>query len=311
MNASNQLFGIKQVLFFLILLAGAMLFPTFFFIIALIMPLPFALYTARYGVRAGVVLGVIMLLVSTILSGLGPLIVLPAALAGVGIAYFVSKKKSPFAIWSYSSLVYLATFLGGLVMLYTVFQFDMDAFYEESLQEALAMSQTVFQSFGEDYIEEQAAVIRSSMAQLRALMPTFLVGLSVLAGLITTWITLRAMKKGGDLIPEPWKPFRQWQVPKSYAIFYLLLSIVMMFTSAESAMAVVFLNVFSVLLILMTVQGFTFIFYFCHHKKYATIVPVLVTIVSLVIPFIALFLVRFLGVFDLVFQLRSRMEAGK
>jgi uncharacterized protein YybS (DUF2232 family) len=77
-------------------------------------------------------------------------------------------------------------------------------------------------------------------------------------------------------------------------------------TIEESSLAMVALNVVVLLEWVMAIQGFAFIFFYFHQKKKRRIVPILITIFSILIPPV-LYIVRLLGIIDLGFDLRSRI----
>ncbi|TDQ38359.1 DUF2232 domain-containing protein [Aureibacillus halotolerans] len=297
------------LLYFALLLIGVN--SPFFALIWMLLPLPFAVHASRHGVKAGGALGLIAIVASSLVYVYVGLFAIPAVVLGVGIGHWVMSKKSPFFIWAYSALIYVAMSIATVLTLTFVFQMDVNALYEANMEQTLAMSQQTFQSLGDDFAQEQADVLRAGFEEMRQLMPTLVAGSCAMLGWLTTILTLSVLKTTSPEKPRAWEPFRNWQFPKGYAIFYIIVSLLTMFINDDSAFSVMLLNIFAVLLVLMAIQGFSFIFYFCRVKGYSKAIPIIVTIVSLLFSFITLFLIRFIGVFDLIFQLRSRLKSGK
>ncbi|WP_083800962.1 DUF2232 domain-containing protein [Bacillus sp. m3-13] len=60
-------------------------------------------------------------------------------------------------------------------------------------------------------------------------------------------------------------------------------------------------------MLLMTVQGFSFIFYFCYIKKISKAIPITLVILSfLITPLV--YIIRMIGIIDIGFQLRDRIQ---
>ena len=66
-------------------------------------------------------------------------------------------------------------------------------------------------------------------------------------------------------------------------------------------------NILFILLLLIVVQGLSFIWYFSYQKSLSKAVPILITIAMFLMPLI-LYIVWILGIMDLGFDLRKKLN---
>jgi uncharacterized protein YybS (DUF2232 family) len=74
-----------------------------------------------------------------------------------------------------------------------------------------------------------------------------------------------------------------------------------------SYLYIAILNLNLILPIIMTIQGFSFLFLYCYKKEYPKFIPIVVVVLSIFIPFL-FSLMSFLGIIDLGFSLRNRLK---
>lgn len=274
------------------------------------LPLPFVLYVLRRGLKPGLMLWGVACFLAFLVGGLPTI---PSALifgsAGMVIGELYRRKLSGFSVLIGAGLTYtlnmLLVFL-GLVLILGENPMQVAA---ELTREQMEFADSTFGSFGQ-VPGQSLDQMYEMIDRIIYLAPVMIVGLGISLALVTLMLSYFLLRRLGHKV-NPLPPFREWQFPKSFLWYYLIVLILAMVGLEEgTTMFVLVWNLFPLLEIVLAVQGFAFIFYYCHHKKVAKAVPILLIVAAIVISPL-LYLVRILGIVDLGFDLRKRITSQK
>src|SRR5699024_3556683 len=98
-------------------------------------------------------------------------------------------------------------------------------------------------------------------------------------------------------------------LPMSVFWIYFLVIILSFFnTDTSTTMVIVIANSMVILTTLMILQGYSFIFHYADVKKWPKVIPVIIVIISFLIPLIMMLVIRLLGIIDLGFGLKKRVN---
>src|SRR5699024_1888742 len=150
------------------------------------------------------------------------------------------------------------------------------------------------------------------MRQFPDFLPSTLVIMSSNFALITQWVSYKVINR---LTRENYSfpPFKQLNFPPAIVWLYLLALLVYFFGRADPgcALGIVIVNAMALLSILLIIQGFSFIFFIADYKKIHKAVPIGAVVVTLLIPFIFMFLIEITGIIDLGISLKKRISESK
>ncbi|WLR55155.1 DUF2232 domain-containing protein [Mesobacillus subterraneus] len=146
---------------------------------------------------------------------------------------------------------------------------------------------------------------------MEVLMPSMFVMASFLIVFLLQLVSFPFLKRFGIQVPT-WGPFRDLNLPKSILWYYLIAMIAALIMQPEKGTYWFWAisNLTFILQMLMVLQGLSFVFYVTHIKRYPKAVPIIIIIVTFLLPFV-LYIVRILGIIDLGFDLRKRLGEKK
>ncbi len=176
---------------------------------------------------------------------------------------------------------------------------------EDSLKESKTTYYSLLEQVGHEQDQRIIESLNSSIQLIQTLMPALFLGMAAIGALLIIVINFPILKRLGIPVPV-FKPFREWMLPKSILWYYLLVLVVSMIAQPEEGtyLYTAILNVLYVLQTLMAVQGLSFLYFFAHYKGWSKGILVGITIIS----FPLLYIVRILGIIDLGFNLRERLQ---
>lgn len=277
------------------------------------LPLPFIIFTVKYGFKNSLILGVASLFITFIIGNLLalPVTVLYGSL-GIVIGYAIREKKGRFFLYIASSL----TVSVGLLLQYviSILFLGVNVIEEtfEATERSFIRSMELFQQFGQEVpaeLTEENIVLVFDM--LETLFPSLLVVSSFIAAYLILLVCGVILKRFKMPLPER-IPFREWKLPRSMIWYYVGVTLISLFVPLETGsftnMAIV--NLLFMLQALFIIQGLSFVFYFAYNKRIAKAVPVIVAIFAMLTP-IGLLLIRLLGIIDIGFDLRQRVNQSK
>jgi len=268
---------------------------------------PFIIFGIRHGIKQSFVL----LLASIVMTFLvGSIVSLPIGLmfsvTGIIMAYFYRQKRQLFAL------------IGGTISLLINFVLDyalsivflgVDLFSDVIQQTKSSVRETLaaFPSMDEEMKKTMMEQMNEQFDLLMNLLPSMFVIVSFMLAVIIHILNIGIIKRL-KLNVGTITPFRDWKFPKSIIWYYLITILLMLINlPKESFLNNALYNIVFVLQTVLLIQGFSFIFYFCHVKKLSKAVPVLIVIGTFILP-ILLYPVRILGIIDLGFNLREKIR---
>ncbi|KZM52802.1 MAG: DUF2232 domain-containing protein [Bacillaceae bacterium] len=268
---------------------------------------PFIIFGIRHGIKQSFVL----LLASIVMTFLvGSIVSLPIGLmfsvTGIIMAYFYRQKRQLFAL------------IGGTISLLINFVLDyalsivflgVDLFSDVIQQTKSSVRETLaaFPSMDEEMKKTMMEQMNEQFDLLMNLLPSMFVIVSFMLAVIIHILNIGIIKRL-KLNVGTITPFRDWKFPKSIIWYYLIATLLMLINlPKESFLNIALYNIVFVLQTVLLIQGFSFIFYFCHVKKLSKAVPVLIVIGTFILP-ILLYPVRILGIIDLGFNLREKIR---
>ncbi|WP_100374316.1 YybS family protein [Bacillus sp. FJAT-45037] len=295
---------------FVTLLAITLYVPFAAMITVWALPLPFILYVVRQGLKPGIMLFAVTIMLAFMISGL---IGLPATLffglAGLVIGELYRRKLTAFSVLIGASLVYMF----NMLMIYVGLMLFMDEnpiqFMSALLREQIKVAEATLTAMGQD-ATDALAPMNDAVDMIVHMVPAMIimsgVGLAVISILVAGLILRRLGHK-----PTQFPPFRDWQFSKSFLWYYLIVMILVLVGQEEgSTMFIIVWNLLPILEVIMMVQGFAFVFYYCYHKQVNRTVPIIIVIVTLIINPLTQ-IIRIIGIIDLGFDLRKRIKSEK
>ncbi|OIU72950.1 hypothetical protein BHE18_21795 [Rossellomorea aquimaris] len=268
-----------------------------------VLPLPLIFFSASHSIANSlyVLLGAMLL---SFLVG-GP-VALPLGLAFGSLAlvmgWGIRNKWDKLRIFLSSTFILLINIVIGFVLSIAFFNINI---VEDSLKESKTTYYSLLEQMGQDQDQRIIESLNSSIQLIQTLMPALFLGMAAIGALLIIVINFPILKRLGIPVPV-FKPFREWMLPKSILWYYLLVLVVTMIAQPEEGtyLYTAILNVLYVLQTLMAVQGLSFLYFFAHYKGWSKGILVGITIIS----FPLLYIVRILGIIDLGFNLRERLQ---
>lgn len=272
-------------------------------------PIPIILYTIRHGLKKGIAAGAIGIVISFLIGSLAGLMSAPILIAaGLGMGVFYSRRQPGNAIIT-GALIYLFSFLISFIVSVQLFQVDIMGIAKESVEQMIPMLESVLKQSGasEQNIAKQLKQFREMQdAALSALPVALLIGVTLLA-FVNHWFVQPLIKRFVKDMPVL-KKFKDMRLPKSMVWYYLLTLLLMLIqTEKGSFLWLVQTSAFQILFILVLIQGFSFIFYYCHEKSISKAVPIFAIVLGVLYPPVGV-IVRIIGIADIGFYLREKVK---
>ncbi|GGJ89703.1 membrane protein [Lentibacillus kapialis] len=314
MNQSRQLTdGALLTVIFMILMMIAIFVPVITLITVFLLPVPFIMFASRYDWKPAA----IMLIAASILSALLTSILslpLPIAmgLGGIMVGSAIYHKLSAYETLARGTI----GFVVGLVFIFVfsqyVFQVNLVNELNNMFEQSITMSRDVLDQLGmEKLTEEQMTMLIEQFGMLTDLLPVIIAITALLLAFVSQWVSYKVISRL-DNKQLQFPPFRMMQLPVSLIWIYFFSLIMTFFGLDQDGMIYLAVNNILMLVgILMALQGFSFIFYYAHVKQMSKALPIGSVVLTIILPFIFLYLVRLLGIIDLGFSLRDRISDDK
>lgn len=311
MNQSKKLTDGALLTGVYILLMLTTFIPVLSLISIFLLPVPFVLYTARHSYKPAILMfvaaTVLTLLFATVFS-------LPIAvvtgLGGIMIGQSIYNNLSAYETWARGTLGFviglLFTFIYSQVLLSVNWITELQQMFSDSLEMTITMMQQVGIT-GEE-LAQMEELLQVQMEYMINLLPVWLAFSAIIIALIAQWISYKVMNRL-DKTSYRFPPFRDMQLPASLVWIYLIV-LLLSFIDMDpgSTFAIGILNIEMLIGMLLIIQGFSFIFFFAYHKNMSRAIPIISIIVTLLFPGFLIILVRILGIIDIGFKLRDRIE---
>ncbi len=294
---------------FTILLLMTVYVPVLGTVVNFFLALPFMMFSARNNRKESFVFLIASLFLSLIA---GSLLALPLTLAygltGIVIGDFIRNEKPKQAAFIAGSI----TFLINLVIQYviSIVFLNMDIIKEsiQLLRESIDQYIKIVTSLSQEPNEAMAQKLYAAIDLIEILTPTIFVITSFSIVFIIQLVSYPILKRFGIKVVVG-EHFRNFKLPKSMIYYFLIALLVNLIIQPESGSYIhlALSNILFILLLLIVVQGLSFIWYFSYQKSLSKAVPILVTIAMFLMPLI-LYIVWILGIMDLGFDLRKKLN---
>lgn len=274
-------------------------------------PIPIILYTIRHGLKKGIAAGAIGIVISFLIGSINGLLSAPMLIAvGVGMGVFYSRRHPGQAIIT-GALIYLFSFLIYFVVSVQLFQVDILGVAKESIDQIMPMVESTLKQSGasDQDIAKQLKQFREMQDTALNSLPVALLIFVTLMSFVNHWFVRPLIKRFVPDMPAL-KKFKDMRLPKSMVWYYLLTLLLMLIQPEKgSFLSLVQTSAFQILFILVLIQGFSFIFYYCHEKNISKVVPIFAVVLTILFPPIDV-IVRIIGIADIGFDLREKVKTN-
>ena len=273
--------------------------------------IPIILYTIRHGLKKGIAAGAIGIVISFLIGSINGLLSAPMLIAvGVGMGVFYSRRQPGQAIIT-GALIYLFSFLIYFVVSVQLFQVDILGVAKESIDQIMPMVESTLKQSGasDQDIAKQLKQFREMKDTALNSLPVALLIFVTLMSFVNHWFVRPLIKRFVPDMPAL-KKFKDMRLPKSMVWYYLLTLLLMLIQPEKgSFLSLVQTSAFQILFILVLIQGFSFIFYYCHEKNISKVVPIFAVVLTILFPPIGV-IVRIIGIADIGFDLREKVKTN-
>jgi len=274
------------------------------------LPIPFILYTAKYNWQPALMMFIVASLLSLIFATLFSLpMTLLMAIGGIMIGSAIYESKSAYETWARGAVGFVIGLIFVFIIIQFLFQINIYDEIDMVIAETMNMMQTMASQVGmESEINEQLSVIEEQMYTFKDLIPASMAIISILMAFVSQWLSYKVMNRI-EQRKLYFPTFKSFNLPVSLIWVYFIALLGSFFiTENEGGAYLVVMNVILLSMVLLAIQGFSFVFFYADHKNYSKAIPITLVIITLIIPGIFLLLVRILGIIDLGFGLKKRIE---
>ncbi|PYZ91777.1 hypothetical protein CR194_19365 [Salipaludibacillus keqinensis] len=272
--------------------------------------IPFIFFTKKHGLKAGITLATLSFFLLFII--IGP-IALPLsftfAASGVVIGEGYRRNREAFAVLLGGSLSFITAFI--LIYVGSILILDVNPIegFQDVMMESTEMTEDLLVVMGDEQ-GEALEMAHEFIDGLVVIAPTLMIIVGVIFAFIVQIIAGALLrKKHRDVNRFP--PLREWSFPKAFIWYYLLTYLFILIGVDEgTALHTVVANLRPILDVVMVIQGLALMFFYFHFKRWSIVIPVILVVISFLFP-IFLHILRILGIIDLGFDLRKRMNAQK
>ncbi|MFZ3590498.1 YybS family protein [Bacillus sp. DJP31] len=296
---------------FIVLFITTLYMPFLGSITSLLLSLPFVVFVARNGWKSGIILFIAALILTLLF---GSIFAIPLTFimgsSGVVMGHLYKQNRSKFEVLSFSSIAFILNLLVLYVLVITVFEVNIPEVILQASEDSLKITREMMEKMGQSLDGDRLVLMEETLQLIPLLLPTIIVLTGIIFALITQIFSTLILKRLGFQI-EKWPPIREIQLPKSIIWYYLISMIFMIIPlDKDSFLFLAVLNLHQIMQLLMVLQGISFIFYYCYHKNISKGIPITIAIVSLLFQPL-LYIVRIIGIIDLGFNLRNKVEQKK
>jgi uncharacterized protein YybS (DUF2232 family) len=296
---------------YLLLLLMTIYLPVIGIVSIFLLPIPFIIYTFKHGFQSSLLMLVVTSLLTIVLTTIFSLpITLMSAMGGIAIGVCLHRKRSVYETWAVGSVAFAIGFV--LVLLLGQYLFEMNFMEEmnELINDSIMTTKEMMNQIG-SYDDQTFEMFEEQMNQLTYLIPTMIGFVGVIYSFLALWIGLKVINRIEQKTLS-FPPFREFNLPKAL-IWYYFLSIILMWIEPEQGSTInqVATNISMLTGFLLVLQGLAFIAYYVHEKQKSKGLLITAIILIVLLPFIFMYPVRILGIIDIGFNLRDRMNASR
>ncbi|WP_010648880.1 YybS family protein [Oceanobacillus massiliensis] len=313
MNQSRKMTdGALLLAIFMVLVFITVFVPVLSIFGMFVLPVPFVLYASRYGFKPSLLMLAVALVLTVILTTFFtlPLAVL-MGIGGIAIGGAIRKGLSPYETWARGTLGFIAGLLFVFVFSQIVLSMNWVEEFKVMLSDSLEMSMSVMEQFGAaEQTEEMEEMLQLQVETIIDLLPVGFALSAIILAFLSQWISykfINRLEKKQLYFPA----FRNLRFPTSIIWVYFF-ALFFSFLGPDSGFYYMALqNVLVLTGLLMTLQGFSFIFFYAHHKRMSRAIPIFSVVLTILFPTFLLYFVRILGIIDIGFRLRDYLTKKK
>ncbi len=283
-------------------------------ILAMVWPVPVIIVGYRNGLKASILsamsAGLIVSLLTHPLVGLGLLV--GFGLPGILMGYMIGRKVNPLVIVFLCGIVLSFTMIGELLLSLRAagidaakFMTDIFVTFDQSMDKVLAM----YRQFGVAEIELQKMkdLLEQNLQIMKTVFPTALVISGVMSSFIDYKLTGIILKRIGHVIPDI-DEFSRWRLKEPYS--YIMLGAMILTVAASylqlPGFTAIAVNISTIIMLVFSVIGASvFVYYAKIYADKSGIPKGLRNIITAVIILVFMQLMTYVGIADLVLNLRK------
>ncbi|WP_172656732.1 YybS family protein [Domibacillus robiginosus] len=297
--------GAMMLAIFAILLAVSIYVPIVSIIGALFLLLPFLVYSSKYPPGPAFSLLAVSLLLAFLVGGI---VSVPVAImygtTGLIMGTLIRRQSDGWIVYMGGSIAFLLNMIvqyAAAVWLFDIsFADEFSSTFKQSVAETSRMLGQEAPYTGEE--------INTLISYITAILPAIFVVVAFVTVLLLRTANYPIAKRLGVKV-KPLQPFRTVRLPRTILWYYLLFMVGAIFVKPAPGTSWydIYVNMMFILQACLYIQGLSFVFFYAHSKRWPKAIPVLAALLS--IPLIPLlYLIRLLGIIDLGFDLRQRMQ---
>lgn len=277
------------------------------------LPIPFILYTAKHNWQPALMMFIAAMMLSLIFATLFSLpMTLLMAFGGIMIGKAIYDKRSAYETWARGTVGFIFGLVIVFIMIEFVFQINIFAEVDQVIAETINMMQSMSNQIGlNNEIDEQMKLLEDQIHLIKDLIPASMAIISILMAFVAQWLSYKIMNRLEQrklYFPK----FTSFNLPISVVWVYFLFLILSFFIQDDGdSLYIVVMNIVLLLMMLLAIQGFSFIFFYADYKKMSKAIPIIILVITLLIPGILLLIVRILGIVDLGYGLKRRIAESK
>ncbi|MEC5425081.1 YybS family protein [Virgibacillus sp. C22-A2] len=314
MNQSKQLTdGALLTAIYIVLLLVTVFVPVVSILTTFLLPIPFIIFAFKHDWKPSLLMlavaAVLTMLFATVFSF--PLVVL-VGLGGLMIGSAMHQNLSAYETWARGTFGFIVGLLFVFVFTQFMLQINLIEEFQKMIDQSLEMTTGIFERFGAaEQTDEALEMMQTTMGGLTELIPVGLAMAAIMLAFISQWISYKVINRiESKQLYFP--PFRTLQFPIAIVwVYFFALIFSFIEFDANSIFNMGAQNILVLTGLLMTIQGFSFIFFYAHHKKMSKAIPIVIVILTLLFPLLLIYLVRIVGIIDLGFGLRERLTKKK
>jgi uncharacterized protein YybS (DUF2232 family) len=229
---------------------------------------------------------------------------------GLLIGHAIYKKRSAYETWAYGIVGFIAGLLFSVafaqVMLGVNFINQIETMATEQMGSYISIMESIGVT-GEISGDELETMLTEQINLLLNLVPAFLALSAVMLAFLVQWISYKMINRL-DNKKYYFPPFRNLRLPLSIIWLYLIVMVISFFDIDPTGIFYIGLqNALLILEMLLVIQGFSFIFFFTHYKKWSKAIPIVSIILTVLFPIFLLYFIRILGIIDIGLNIRDRL----
>jgi uncharacterized protein YybS (DUF2232 family) len=297
---------------FAVLLLMTIYLPILGMAVNLFIALPFIMFAAKNDRKSSLVFLIGALFISFIVGTVFAIpLTISYGLTGLIIGDFIREKKNRLAGYIAGSIIFLLTLVVQYGISVAFFEMDIIGETTQMVEESVDQAFDMMGALGQEPNNQLREQFETSIDMMQVLIPSMFVMASFLMVLLMELVSFPIAQRFGIDVPK-WKPFRELKLPKSLLWYYLLVLLASIAFNPEQGTYwyTAVINLSFILQFFMILQGLSFVYYLSHLKGWSKALPILITVFTFIFP-ILLYIVRILGIIDLGFDLRKRIELKK